>query len=173
MIYYIVQTIPAPRSQAALPVVNRRRDVPQVADRDFRTMSEPMHSTAPDLDRIAMVLSGLCLVHCLALPLLFLVLPFVGGVADSHWHVPLLAVALPVSIVAIVIGYRRHGNRGIVAGIALGLALLVAGATVGHALLGSLADRLLTVAGSLTLAAMHWQNSVKLREYRCRALARG
>lgn len=130
-----------------------------------------MHSA--DLDRIAMLLSGLCLLHCLALPLLFIALPFAGGLADSHWHGPLLVVALPVSIAAIVIGYRRHGNRGIVAGVALGLALLVAGATVGHAHLGETADRLLTVSGSLILAAMHWQNSVRLREYRGRALARG
>lgn len=121
---------------------------------------------SPDLDRVAVVLSGLCLVHCLALPLVLAALPFVSGFAETHWHLPMLAIALPVSFAAIVIGYRRHGNRAIVAGAAAGISLLVAGATLGHAVLGDTADRVLTVAGSLVLAAVHWQNSMRLRECR-------
>lgn len=118
-----------------------------------------------------MVLSGLCLVHCLALPLVFAALPFVAGLADSHWHLPMLALALPVSVAAIVIGYRRHGNRSVVVGAALGLGLLVSGATLGHAWLGETADRILTVSGALLLAAVHWQNSLRLRECRARSVA--
>lgn len=133
--------------------------------------SDPMSPAptrrAPDLDRVAVVLSGLCLVHCLALPLVIAALPFLAGLSDSHWHGPMLLIALPVSAVAIVIGYRRHGNRGIVAGGIAGLALLTAGATLGHAYLGVTADRVLTISGSLLLAAVHWQNSTRLR--RCRA----
>ncbi len=129
-------------------------------------MPQTSAASAPDLDRVAVVLSGLCLVHCLALPVLLAALPFLGGFADSHWHLPMLAIALPVSIVAIVIGYRRHGNRAIVAGAAVAMGLLVLGATLGHAWLGPAADRALTVAGSLALAAVHWQNSLRLR--RCR-----
>lgn len=120
-------------------------------------------SPAPGLDRVAVVLSGLCLVHCLALPVAMAALPFMSGLADSHWHLPMLGIALPISIVAIVIGYRRHGNRGIVAGAVLGIGLLAAGATVGHAVLGPLADRVLTVTGSLVLAAVHWMNGLRLK----------
>lgn len=121
---------------------------------------------SPDLDRVAVVLSGLCLVHCLALPVLLAAMPFLSGFAETHWHLPMLAIALPVSLVAIVIGYRRHGNRAIVAGAAAGLVLLVAGATLGHAVLGETVDRVLTVAGSVVLAAVHWQNSLRLRQCR-------
>jgi len=127
-------------------------------------MTQPSSSPAPDIDRFAIVLSALCIVHCLALPLVLVAMPFLAGLADSHWHTPMLAVALPVSMVAIVIGYRRHGNLMLVAGVVTGLALLVAGATVGHQYLGPVADRSMTVAGSLILAYMHWQNSRLLRQ---------
>lgn len=123
-------------------------------------------ANSPDLDRVAVVLSGLCLVHCLALPVVLAALPLLSGFAETHWHLPMLAIALPISFAAIVIGYRRHGNRGIVAGAVAGLLLLIAGATLGHALLGQTADRVLTVTGSLVLAAVHWQNSVRLRQCR-------
>lgn len=134
-------------------------------------MSRPTANDAPDLDRVAMVLSGLCLLHCLALPLAFAAMPFFAGLDDGHWHLPMLAIAMPVSLAAIVIGYRRHGNRAIVAGAALGLGLLLAGATVGHAWLGVTADRAMSVGGSLLLAAVHWQNSLRLRQCRMRAVA--
>ncbi|ANO51991.1 MerC domain-containing protein [Woeseia oceani] len=120
-------------------------------------------SRPADLDRIAVVLSGLCLLHCLALPLFIALLPVVAEFAESHWHTPMLAIALPVSATAIVIGYRRHGNRALVAAGVMGLILLVTGATVAHNQLGAMADRVFTVVGSLLLAAVHWQNSRLLR----------
>jgi len=120
-------------------------------------------SRPADLDRIAVVLSGLCLLHCLALPLFIALMPFVAEFAESHWHTPMLAIALPVSATAIVIGYRRHGNRALVATGVIGLILLLVGATVAHNQLGPIADRVFTVSGSLLLAAVHWQNSRLLR----------
>jgi uncharacterized membrane protein len=127
-------------------------------------MSPLPDNPAPDLDRVAVVLSGLCLLHCLALPLVIVALPFIAELAETHWHTPMLLIAVPVSTIAIVIGYRRHGNRLIVAAGALGLALLIIGATVAHAHYGATVDRTLTIAGSLLLAAVHWQNSRQLRQ---------
>lgn len=126
-------------------------------------MNQPANNSVPDLDRVAVVLSGLCLLHCLALPIVIVSLPFVAQFAETHWHTPMLLIAVPVSTVAIVIGYRRHGNRLIVAAGALGLGLLIFGATIAHAHYGVVADRVLTVGGSLLLATVHWQNSRRLR----------
>lgn len=127
------------------------------------TQTTTPESSTHDLDRIAVVLSALCLLHCLALPLFIAMLPLVAEFAESHWHLPMLAIALPVSATAIVIGYRQNGNRVRVATAAAGMLLLLAGATLAHGYLGSMADRLFTVAGSLILAAVHWQNSRQLR----------
>ncbi len=132
-------------------------------------MTQPTSSQSPDLDRLAMVLSFLCIVHCLALPVLLVAMPLLAQFADSHWHTPMLAIALPVSAIAIVIGYRRHGNLRLVAAVTVGLALLVGGATFGHTYLGVVADRSMTVAGSLILAYAHWQNSRLVRRCALRA----
>ncbi|MBT8084960.1 MAG: MerC domain-containing protein [Woeseia sp.] len=126
-------------------------------------MTQTAANQNPDIDRIAIVMSALCIVHCLALPVVLIALPFVAQFASTHWHLPMLLFAVPVSVTAIVIGYRRHGNFGLLAGAALGLALLIGGATLGHNYLGPAADRSLTIAGSLILAFVHWQNSRLLR----------
>ncbi|MDZ7644836.1 MAG: MerC domain-containing protein [Woeseiaceae bacterium] len=121
-----------------------------------------------DLDRVAIALSGLCLLHCLALPLALVLVPFAGALADSHWHAPMLALAVPASAAAIVIGYRRHGNRALLAWGFAGLAILVAGGTVAHAWYGDLVDKTLTIVGSLLLATVHGLNSRRLRQVRGR-----
>ena len=73
-------------------------------------MSAIKSQPQPYLDRAAMWLSGLCLVHCLALPLAVLLTPTM-----SHWleatetttHWILFGIAIPISVIALVQGYRR------------------------------------------------------------------
>ena len=113
-------------------------------------------SSRPEiLDQIAVALSGLCLVHCLLLPIAVVALPFLGQFSDDHLHAELLFLVIPVSVAALYLGYRRHGQAGIVAA---GLGILVLGATVAHFDYGLLADRAMTVAGSLLLAVTHYRN---------------
>ncbi len=123
------------------------------------------------LDGTAAVLSGLCLVHCLALPLLLAGLPFLSSFEEGHLHAQMLIVVLPLSVVALSIGFRRHGDlRVIVTGL-LGMLLLTIGGTIAHDQYGLLADRLLSVAGALTLATAHYYNSALSR--RCRGQIAG
>ena len=104
------------------------------------------------------MLSGLCLIHCLLLPFVVVLLPFLGQFSDDHFHLEMLVVVIPVSAVALFLGYRRHRRAGVVlAGIA-GLALLTVGGTVAHSAYGLAADRTLTVLGSITLAVTHYRN---------------
>lgn len=113
------------------------------------------------LDGAAVVLSALCLVHCLALPLIIIGVPFLAQFAEGHLHLQMLVVVLPLSTLALGIGYRRHRNsRILIAGI-VGMLLLIIGATVAHAQLGLIADRAFTICGSLTLATAHYFNSIR------------
>ena len=115
------------------------------------------------LDSTAVVLSALCLVHCLALPLIVIGVPFLAQFAEGHLHLQMLVVVLPLSSLALGIGVRRHRNQRILfAGIA-GMLLLVIGATVAHTQLGLIADRAFTICGSLTLATAHYFNSIRAR----------
>jgi len=113
------------------------------------------------LDGTAGALSVLCLVHCLALPFFVAGLPFLSQFSEGHLHAQVLVIVLPLSLFALGIGFRRHRDMRIVAGGALGLLLLMTGATVAHTTWGLTADRLFTISGSLALATSHFFNNYR------------
>ena len=118
------------------------------------------------LDGAAVGLSALCLIHCLALPLVVAGLPFLAQFAEGHLHKQMLVVVLPLSIVALGLGFRHHRNSKIVATGIVGMTLLTIGATVAHEHWGLMADRTFTITGALVLAAAHFYNSVQTRDRR-------
>lgn len=120
------------------------------------------------LDRVAVMLSGLCLLHCLALPFLLVSLPAISAFSEGHLHAQMLLLAIPVSVIALAFGFRRHGSRYIVAFGVLGMLLLVIGGTVAHTYYGLVADRAFSISGALVLAVTHYFNSRRIRH--CRQL---
>jgi hypothetical protein len=118
------------------------------------------------LDRAAVMLSGLCLLHCLALPFLLVSLPALSALTAGHLHAQMLIVAIPVSVIALGFGFRRHGSRYVLAFGALGMLLLVVGGTLAHSYYGIVADRSFTVSGALVLAVAHYFNSRLVRHCR-------
>jgi len=111
------------------------------------------------LDRTAILLSGLCVVHCLALPVLIVAAPFLGQFADGHLHAQMLVVVLPLSTGALALGFRQHRNAQIIIAGVAGMLLLALGATVMHNQFGIAADRAFTMTGAVILALSHWFNS--------------
>jgi hypothetical protein len=119
------------------------------------------------LDSAAIGLSGLCLLHCLALPFFVGALPMLMPFTESHLHAQMLVFVVPLSVVAIGIGYARHRDSRVVLAAVAGLGLLIAGATVAHGSLGIVADRLFSVSGALILAAAHLWSGLLSRRHRC------
>lgn len=113
------------------------------------------------LDGLAVTLSALCLVHCLALPLVVAGLPFLAQYSEGHLHAQVLVIVLPLSSVALALGFRRHRNWRILLGGIAGMLLLISGATIAHEQLGLAADRAFTIAGSIVLATAHFYNSYR------------
>ena len=109
------------------------------------------------LDGLALTASFLCLLHCLALPLLLALMPaalhFLHGPESVHALV--VGIALPVSIGATLSGHRLHGKRLPLILVAIGLAALLVGAV---AEVWLLVETGATVAGSLLLGAGHLIN---------------
>jgi ABC-type phosphate transport system permease subunit len=110
---------------------------------------------APLLDRIAMGLSGLCLVHCLATAVLLGFLATAGGfLGQPIIHEVGLALAMVLGSIALARGWNEH--RSVLpfivgsAGIAL-MALAVALPEGGR-------ETILTVAGVSVLALGHRLN---------------
>lgn len=80
------------------------------------------------LDRIGVVASVACAIHCMVAPLLMLALPVTGSIW-SHWsvHWILALLVLPLACWVIFCGYRKHGRRLTLVAAGLGSALIVAG----------------------------------------------
>lgn len=108
---------------------------------------------AAAIDASAITLSGLCLIHCLALPLMAAFLPVAGVLAEAEWvHKTFVAAALPISGVAILRSWNSPGGSLFAALAIAGLGLLVSAAFV-----ESLHDyeTPLTVIGAGLLASAH------------------
>ncbi len=118
------------------------------------------HKVSARLDKTAVALSGICLVHCLALPLAITLFPLLGTTLIDHdtFHHLILFVVLPTTAVALAVGYRHHRSLWIAALGFLGVGALVFAAFAVHALHGESLERWVTVAGGITLALAHIGN---------------
>ena len=105
------------------------------------------------LDLYAVGLSTLCVLHCVALPVLVAVMPMVAQAAESELvHRLLAAAAVPVSL-RVIWKTRPVSDNWLFAGAALlGLGLLLLGAFV-EAL--SAYEEPITVAGGVLLGSAH------------------
>jgi hypothetical protein len=109
------------------------------------------------LDGFAIGTSAFCLIHCLALPLVFALMPAAVAVLGTpEWfHLAAFVVAVPASAIAMRSGYRHHGMLLPLILAALGLFLIGLGAVGGFRIL---LETGVTVAGSLLLATGHLRN---------------
>jgi len=117
------------------------------------------------IDRIAIVLSTVCIVHCLAMPFLIALVPVaaltLGG--DAHFHELMLWLVVPTSAVGFALGYRVHRSVAIVAIGAAAVVVLALAALWGHDAWGRAFGTAGNVAAGLVLAFAHWRNFREVR----------
>ena len=114
------------------------------------------------LDIGGIALSLVCVVHCIVFPAAAVAAPLLApGVAESlglahEWHLVLLAIAAPVSIIALGWGVKiSDGSWRLLAAGILGLALMALGAS--H-MFSELVESVLTLAGVSVVAIAHALN---------------
>ncbi|MDX1587506.1 MAG: MerC domain-containing protein [Oleiphilaceae bacterium] len=124
---------------------------------------------SPWLDRFAIGLSGICALHCLALPLMLVLLPALGATffGDEAFHRALLWLVIPLSVLAVWLGCLQHKDRRVWAFTATGLALMVVAALIGHDVLGEWGEKLVTLMGATVLSLGHIRNHALCRRVRC------
>lgn len=112
-------------------------------------------TSAGRLDQIAMGLSGLCLVHCIATAILLGLLATAGGILGSPViHEVGLTLAMIIGAIALVRGVREHGFvlPAIVGALGLGvMAFALSLPEGGH-------EPIYTVVGVMVLALGHRLN---------------
>lgn len=109
------------------------------------------------LDGLSIGASGLCLLHCLALPLVFASAPMLSELLGTEElvHRAILLFAIPASTTALLLGFRTHRHALPPAAGCLGLGLMIAALCLATT---SPMETLLTVSGSIVLTAGHFSN---------------
>ncbi|HAU67752.1 MAG TPA: MerC domain-containing protein [Gammaproteobacteria bacterium] len=124
------------------------------------------------LDKLAMSLSAVCLLHCLLAPVLLTLVPLISLSAYAEeliFHQLLLWVIIPTSLVALFLGCKKHRSALIVITGLLGMGILLAVATLGHDIVRPNEEKWLTSLGGVVLAISHYMNYRTCQNIRCRS----
>ena len=104
------------------------------------------------LDRMAIGLSGLCLVHCLASAIFLAVVSAAGGLLfDPHIHEYGLVLAIGLGLIALGRGIREHGFMMPAAVGGLGLGVMAGALSMPH----NGTEAVYTILGVAILALGH------------------
>ena len=129
-------------------------------------------------DRLAIALSGICAIHCVIFPVVAGFLPLLattlhhGNTLHEFWfHQFILLFILPVSILALITGYRCHKQLTPLLIGGLGLLILVfiaifAGTLISNNIIPHQGETWLTVAGGFVHAIGHVLNVLATRNNR-------
>lgn len=121
-------------------------------------------------DKFAILLSGICALHCIAVPIIASIVPLLtatvhhGGEIHEFWfHQFILLFILPVSLLALATGFKTHHKITPIMVAGLGLAILTSTALFAEYLLSRHAlthegETVLTIAGGIVHAVGHILN---------------
>jgi len=110
-------------------------------------------------DRIGIVASTTCALHCLLAPVLLLIgatLPL-AFLADESFHKALLFAVVPAALIAFWLGCSRHKDRWVIGLGFVGL-ISICSAVFLHDVLGEDGERLVTFVSAALLVAAHIRN---------------
>ena len=120
------------------------------------TMTALAHPTQR-LDRLAIGLSGLCLVHCIATTVIIAMLASAGSMLGAPIvHELGLSLAMVIGAIALGRGIQQHGFMMPSAVGGLGLGVMAGALTMGHG--GD--EAVFTMAGVMILALGHRLNAI-------------
>ena len=126
-------------------------------------------NTQVNADKASITLSLACMIHCLLMPS-FLVLTsgfFALSIDNELIHKAFLIIVLPVSLYALITGYRNHKILSYFYLGTSGLWLLVFAVFFGDGVFGELAEKSLTLLGSIIVASAHYKNYNACKELDC------
>lgn len=117
------------------------------------------------LDRFGVCASSICLIHCLATPLVILFFPGVKGIFTEEAHEVFAVIVVTSIALAVYPHCRRHGHKDIIAMAISGVALVL-GAIFFESSMPLALHYGLTTAGSIFLILAHLKN-MRVRHGSC------
>jgi len=130
-----------------------------------------VQATTANLDRAAIGLSLICVVHCLVTPVAITLLPALGAtfLEGETFHYAVLLLVLPTSLVALALGCRKHRSAGVLMTGLLGLLVLCLIPILGDRVTGEHWETTTTIAGAALIALAHVRNFLLCRQHDCQA----
>lgn len=128
-----------------------------------------MFKTQMNSDKLAVGLSMACVIHCFFAPsLIILSYSFLSLTIDSEFlHYLILLFALPISILALGLGYKNHKETSFfIIGIS-GLMILLSAVLFSDVLFGETGERAMTLIGSFIVAYAHYKNHSICKQIEC------
>jgi MerC mercury resistance protein len=118
------------------------------------------------LDRVAIGLSSFCALHCLVTPAAVILFPALSACfgSDRVFHVLLLTLVVPSSVLALTLGCRLHRDAWVLGFGVIGLNLLLITVAIGHV---ELWERPMTFSATALIVAAHVRNYRLCRSGRC------
>lgn len=120
-------------------------------------------------DKIAISLSLLCVVHCFFVPS-FVILSsglFLSTVDNEFIHYLILFFAAPISLYALILGYKNHGVLSYFVTGLLGLLVLFMAVIFGESFYGESVERIATLFGSALVVLAHYKNHQVCKKINC------
>ena len=119
----------------------------------------------PVLDKIAVSASMICAVHCLCLPIFVVLSPAIAATifGQESFHQLLVYFIIPISLVGLFMGCRKHRSTIVMLLGFGGLMTLGIAAILGHSILGETGETILTLLGSFAIASSHVRNYILCR----------
>ena len=130
---------------------------PPIAD---HTVATNTGGHQPIWDRLGILGSALCLIHCAVTPLFigYLSAAGLGFLGSEIVHKFLAAPLLVIALLAFWPGYRTHQNRTVIAAGAAGVASLVMAIFILEPMISEMLETTLTAIGSVLLIGAHTAN---------------
>jgi len=126
-----------------------------------------MNNLSSYTNNLAIGLSGLCVLHCLASPLLIVLLPSltVLQLDNEAFHTWLLIGVIPTSLFSLFMGCKQHQLYRILLIGFCGLLFLISAVFVEDFEHGELMEKVLTVIGACIVAFAHYLNFRQCRKH--------
>jgi peptidoglycan/LPS O-acetylase OafA/YrhL len=114
------------------------------------------------IDNLGITISAVCAIHCVFLPVLFLLAPY-SFLASHEFHEVLIYFIIPSALVAFVMGCRKHGDKLVAIMGSAGILLLIIALSMHNILhTGQHSEEFLgiviTISGSVLLIFSHLRN---------------
>ena len=121
-----------------------------------------LHLRQSFFDQFAIAASTVCLIHCLALPILLILIPSITALSTQYFgesfHILMVICVLPISLIALIKGCKQHRHYQVLYFGILGLIILCLAPVLGHGLHNEMLEKTLTTIGALQMVFIHLWN---------------